>query len=164
MPTGRQRAAEENDMNTMRKVLIAVLVGLPLGAIAGTGSDPLVAGVTITAYREAVVQIGARDNDNLTDIVIREPAAAQEGESQKETRAKSGTITRQTETQVGLRLNDVRIETTRIPSAGSPAIVESLEMRPTLDVTLELNPDAGAQQGPREPGSSPPATVKPESF
>ena len=129
-------------MNTMRKVLIAVLAGIPLCAMAGTGSDPLVPGAAITAYRNAVVQIGARDNDNLADILIREPAAAQAGESQKETRAKSGTITRQTETQVGLRLNDVRIETTRTPPAGSPAIVESLETRPTLDVTLELNPDA----------------------
>ena len=132
-------------MNTLRIVLIAALAGIPLGAIAETGPDPLVAGAAITAYRDAVVQIGARDNNNLSDILIREPAAAREGEPQKETRAKSGTITRQTETGVDLRLNDVRIETTRIPPAGGPAIVESLETRPMLDVTLELIPVAAPE-------------------
>jgi hypothetical protein len=129
-------------MNTMRKVLIAVLAGMPLCAGAGTAADPLVAGAAITAYRDAVVQIGARDGGNLTDIAIREPAEPREGESRKDTRAKSGTIIRQSETQVGLRLNDVRIETARTPPGGGPAVVESLETRPTLDITLELNPVA----------------------
>lgn len=126
-------------MNTMRKVLMAVLAGLPLCANAETGSDPLLVGVASTAFRNALVQIGTREDNNLSDILIREPAEARDGEPQKETRAKSGTIVRQTETAIGLRLNEVRIETTRIPAAGGPAIVESLETRPTLDITLELN-------------------------
>ena len=132
-------------MNILRTVLLAVLAGIPLGAIAEPGSDPLVAGAAIMAYRDAEVRIGARESESLTDILIREPAEAREGEPQKETRAKSGTITRQTETEVGLRLNDVRIETTRTAPGGGPAIVESLEMRPTLDITLELIPVAAPE-------------------
>ena len=110
-------------------------------AICAPASEPLddiSAGRFTTAYSNAVIYVGATTGDALTDIVIFYLPKAKDGEPQKEIRAKSGTITERSATQVAITLNDARIRVSRTTAVEGKQVlaIDSDEQVPSTTINL----------------------------
>ena len=110
-------------------------------AICAPASEPLddiPVGRFTTAYSNAEIYVGTTTGDALTDIIIFYLPKAKDGEPQKEIRAKSGTITERSATQVAITLNDARIRVTRTTEAEGKQVlaIDSDEQVPSATINL----------------------------
>ena len=110
-------------------------------AIFVPASEPLAditAGRFTTTYSNAVIYVGTTTGDTLSDIIVFYLPRAKVGEPQKEIRAKSGTITERSATQVSITLNDARIRFTRTTEVDGKQVIaiDSDEKVPIATINL----------------------------